>query len=151
MNKGYELGYDLLLIFSRFDHSSNSTFPDNQTSDPNRHKLPLNHFVPSDIRIKFILPEVNSALRSICIPASFMAMPVTAVYEYSNMKPSKIYIRTSGKLVHILPVAQSLCKQQLPQIYFWLCIFAPNCLHIAAPLFGRLDVCHGIKPRQILS
>ena len=105
------LGNQLFLHGRTSHHFFNRTFPHNQAFDASCLQFVLNDFVPSDIIIEFLLPELNTRFGRVRIFAILMSVLETAMHKNCRIVLTQKYVGMSQNGFICNPVAIAFCKK----------------------------------------
>jgi len=78
----------------------------------------------------FSEPKFGAGFGNCEIPATFVAMPETAVYKYYGSIFRQNNIGFSGEGFYIQPVSKAVGKQKLPHEHFRFGVFPLNAAHV---------------------
>lgn len=142
LNKATEFLEFFRLNLATLLHLLYGAFPDHKAAYTLALQRFPDEFVSADVAIELLLPELDPVFRHICVLASAVPMPVTAMNEDGDLIFQKIDVGMTEHAGVVLSVAEALMVQQLAKVNLRLCVFAFDCGHIPASVFRADRICH---------
>ena len=109
--------------------------PQDEDSPSGTFQLCLVLQVILHVFLELLKPEIPACTRGCTVLASFMAVPVAAMYKNDGLVLRPDNVRVFPHIFYILPVPKSLWKKIKPHLNFNLRVFFSYFLHISAFLF----------------
>ena len=113
------------------------TFPNGYNPPTQVFEPGILHAVSLNILVEFGLPEIPIAFRCIRIPASRVAVPVTAIYKNHSPAPWKDYVWTAWQIPAMKSEPKTHPMQQRANTAFRFGVLCADARHIPFTMFSR--------------